>query len=83
MHKKDAQNVIQNTLNFMENPNRINNVINAKNALRLLSGKNVLISATESSTGLSYGSKKAIAFDNWAVFQATASLSLNKSRIIG
>ena len=83
MHKKVVLIAIQKTLSYLVKPNKINNVFNVNNVIKLLLGKNHRIASTVGDTGLNYGLKKATALGNCALYPATVIVSLRVSKITG
>ena len=67
----------------MEKPGKVNKDTCVKTAPEPSSGDDLMLNDSMSDTGLSYGSKRVIAYDNYAIFQATAGLSFNRSMPIG
>ena len=67
----------------MEKPKVINKDTDVKIAPRLLFGNDLMLNDSMNNIGLNYGLKKAIVYDNYAIFQATASLNFNTLRTTG
>ena len=67
----------------MVKPNNLNNDLNVEFVQKLLFGKSRMSNDQENNIGLNYGSRKAIALDNYQIYQDTVIANLNVSKIIG
>lgn len=66
-----------------EKPGKVNKDICVKTAPEPSFGDDLMLNDSMNDTGLNYGSKRVIVYDNYAIFQATAGLSFNRSMLIG
>ena len=83
MNKKIVLTVDQIKLNSSEKLNKINSGSDAKNVLKALFGKILLIKNTVKNIGSNYGLKKAIVFVNFLNCLDIVLLNLKESRNIG
>ncbi|MCJ7631347.1 hypothetical protein MUP77_02935 [Candidatus Bathyarchaeota archaeon] len=67
----------------VERPSKANKDFAATVVTKHLFGDNLMLKNSENNVGSSYGSKKAMQYDNYVNTQVTASSNFNKSRITG
>ena len=83
MNKKLVPSVDQIKLNFLGKPDKKSNDSDARNVLRVLSGKILITKDTVKNIGSNYGLKKVTAFVSFANYLDTVTLNLKELKDTG